>query len=223
VFDEPIHAHRGIPQSHECTEFLRFERGAEARVWIVPAFAHPIGFASTLPGFGAEHRRAMASYTHLAVVSAMVHDESFGRVRLRRDGSPRIHYELNEPDRVQLRAGLDACVRILFAAGAREVRIPAVPAVVLRSVRELDALDRSFVRPHGLPLTAVHPMGTLRMGEDPAVSAARSTGALHGLRGVFVADGSLFPTSLGVPPQISIYAFASKVAGHVLDAVRSSA
>jgi choline dehydrogenase-like flavoprotein len=92
--------------------------------------------------------------------------------------------------------------------------------VRLTSTRELDALDLSFVRPHSVPLAAVHPMGTLRMGEDPARSVVRSTGEHHHLRGLFVSDGSLFPTSLGGPPQISIYAFALHLAPHVIDRAR---
>jgi choline dehydrogenase-like flavoprotein len=84
------------------------------------------------------------------------------------------------------------------------------------TLAELDALDLSFVRPHAVPLTAVHPMGTMRMGDDPASSVVDSTGEHHQLRGLFVADGSLFPTSLGGPPQISIYAFALHLAPHVI-------
>lgn len=76
------------------------------------------------------------------------------------------------------------------------------------------------MRPHSVPLTAVHPMGTLRMGEDPRVSVVSSRGEHHQLRGLFVADGSLFPTSLGGPPQISIYAFALHVAPNLVARAR---
>jgi choline dehydrogenase-like flavoprotein len=116
--------------------------------------------------------------------------------------------------------GLVACARILFAAGAREVVIPAIPPVRLTSPRDLDTLDTRFVRPHGVPMTAVHPMGTLRMGNDPRRSVVGSTGEHHQVAGLFVADGSLFPTSLGGPPQISIYAFALHLAPHMVDRAR---
>jgi len=88
------------------------------------------------------------------------------------------------------------------------------------SAKGLGAIDRSVLRPHSVPLTAVHPMGTMRMGEDPTTSVVRSTGEHHQLRGLFVADGSLFPTSIGVPPQISIYAFALHLARHVIERAR---
>ncbi len=217
TFDERLDSWRGIPQSYECTELLDLGEGSDKRVWIVPAFAHPIGCASALPGFGASHMRAMREYPRLAVFTAMVHDETRGRVTLEGDGRASIAYAMTEGDRAQLAKGLVACARLMFAAGAREVTIPAVPPVRLRSVKELDGLDTSFVRPHSVPMTAVHPMGTMRMGEDVKRSVVRSTGEHHFVKGLFVADGGLFPTSLGGPPQISVYAFALRVAGHVVE------
>ena len=189
---------RGIPQSYECTEHLSHEEGSDERVWIVPAFAHPIGAAATLPGFGAAHMAAMRAYPRLAVLTAMVHDETSGEVDVDGDGrsDPALRDERGRP-----RAARE---------GARRVRAPPLRG---RRARGHDPRDpararharrasstrstRSVVRPHSVPLTAVHPMGTMRMGEDPKVSVVRSTGEHHQLRGLFVADGSLFPTSLG--------------------------
>jgi choline dehydrogenase-like flavoprotein len=222
IFDEPIRGWRGIPQSYECTEHLSYEEGSDRRVWIVPAFAHPVGAAATLTGFGAAHMTAMRQYERLAVLTAMLHDESMGEVLVDEDGDPVIRYELFERDRRNLARGLVACARLLFAAGAREVTIPAIPPVRLRRAAELDTLDLGFVRPHGVPMSAVHPMGTLAMGADPRRSAVRSTGEHHHVRGLFAVDGSLFPTSIGAPPQISIYAFALHVAPHLVDRARSS-
>jgi choline dehydrogenase-like flavoprotein len=219
-FDRAIAGWRGIPQSYECTEHLSHEEGSDKRVWIVTAFAHPIGAAASLPGFGAAHMTAMREYPQLAVLTAMVHDETSGEVAVGGDGRPVLRYQMTERDRQQLAKGLAACARILLAAGARDVTIPAIPRQRVTSVAGLDALDLSFVRAHSVPLTSVHPMGTMRMGEDPKTSVVRSTGEHHQVRGLFVADGSLFPTSIGAPPQISIYAFALHLAPHVIERAR---
>ena len=221
-FDRAIDANQGIPQSYECTEHLSFEEGSDKRVWIVPAFAHPIGTASTLPGFGASHMRAMRDYGHLAVLTPMVHDETMGEVSVDRSGRPVLRYKMTEADRAQLAKGVAACARIFFAAGARDVTIPAIPPVRLTSAKDLDQLDLGFIRPHSVPLTAVHPMGTLRMGEDPRTSVVTSSGEHHTVRGLFVSDGSLFPTSLGGPPQISIYAFALHLAPYMIARAKAS-
>ncbi len=128
-FDREIHAARGIPQSYESTELLSFEEDSDRRVWIVPAFAHPVGTATILSGFGASHMELMREYNHLAVLTAMVHDEASGRVALDRDGRPSLDYELTAGDRDQLGRGLAACARLLFAAGAHEVIDPGDRAV----------------------------------------------------------------------------------------------
>ena len=74
-------------------------------------------------------------------------------------------------------------------------------AIAARGYRPLDPV-----------LTAVHPMGTLALGR-----VVDERGAWRGLERLWVADGSLFPTSLGGPPQLSIYAAGHKVAGHVVE------
>ena len=221
LFDRRIEGWRGIPQSFECTEFLSHEEGSDRRVWIVPAFAHPIGAASMLPGFGADHMAAMRTYPNIAVLSAMVHDETSGEVSVGEDGRPVIDYRMSEADRIQLVKGLVACSRLMLAAGATQVTIPAVPPLRVASVRDVDGIDLAALRPHSVPLTAVHPMGTMRLGEDPRTSVVRSTGEHHQLRGLFVLDGSLFPTSIGVPPQLGIYAFALHLAPRVVERARS--
>lgn len=220
-FDREIVAWRGIPQSYECTQHLSHDEGSDRRVWIVPAFAHPIGTAATMSGFGARHMAAMRAYPNLAVLTAMVHDETSGEVLVDGEGRPVLRYAMSPADVVQLAKGLAACARILLAAGAREVTIPAIPPRRVSTMAELDALDFSFARPHSVPLSAVHPMGTMRMGDNPRTSVVRSTGEHHQLGGLFVADGSLFPTSLGGPPQISIYAFALHLAPYVIERARN--
>lgn len=215
-FADPVDAHRGIPQSYECTEWLDFAPGSERRVWITTVFAHPVGAAALLPGFGAWHRSWMLRYRHLAALTAMVHDESSGQVGVRPDGRPRLDYRSTPRDLAQLSLGIRAAARLLLAAGAREVLVPSQPPHLLRDSSEVDRLPPEIARPHSLAITSVHPLGALPMGEDPRRAVVRSTGEHHQVEGLFVLDGSLFPTSLGVPPQLTIYALARHLAPGVL-------
>jgi choline dehydrogenase-like flavoprotein len=218
VFDEPVEAWRGVPQSVECTEWLDVAPGSERRVWIVPSFAHPAGAAALTPGFGPSLMRAMRDYPRTVGLAAMVHDEAEGRVYLDDDGRVRLAYAPTEADRAQLALGLRACARILLAAGARAVTIPAVPPIVVRTEGEIDAaITAARCVPHDVGLTAVHPMGSLRMGRDPAHSAVDARGRHHHVRGLYVADAGLMPTSLGAPPQLTVYALARRVAASVLE------
>ena len=213
----------GIPQSYECTRApLVRRKEATSGAWIVPAFAHPIGTASMLPGFGKDHMRAMRTYNDLEVLTAMVHDETEGRVTVVDDGHPVIDYVMNAADRRQMGKGLLACARLLFAGGAQEVVIPSIPPIRFKSAAEIDAQSPDFVQPHAVPVTAVHPMGTMRLGDDPHRAVVDSRGEHHFVKGLFVADGSLFPTSLGGPPQISVYAFAHHLAKHAIERAKQA-
>ena len=219
LFDREIDAWRGIPQSYECTELLDFAPGSERRAWIIPSFAHPAATAALMPGFGPSLMRRMREYRHIAALAVMVHDETEGRVRA--DGTrARIDYVPVRGDREQLARGARAAARILLAAGAREVTVPAIPPIRIRRERDLRAIHAGRFVAHDAELSAVHPMGTLAMGADPRRAVTDPRGAFHQVRDLWATDGSLFPTSIGVPPQISIYAFAAKVASHVREALR---
>ena len=221
VFDQVVDGWRGVPQTYECTEFLEFQRGSEKRVWLVPVFAHPIATAVMIPGFGERHAEVMANYRNVAAITAVVHDESPGRVRVTPGGRIRIDYALSPADRAQLVLGLRESARILLAAGAREVLVNYEnDPVSLTNPDQLQRIDARGAPPYELPLTAVHPMSTLPMSDDPRRGVVDSRGEHHAVKGLFVCDGSVFPTSIGVPPQISIYTVARHVAQFVPEALR---
>ncbi|MBI5496236.1 MAG: hypothetical protein HY904_14530 [Deltaproteobacteria bacterium] len=211
-FAEPVNAWQGIPQSAECTEWLDFERTDGHSAWIVPAFAHPVGTATLVPGHAMAHAALMERYPHLGVLAAMVHDDTTGTVRPDGDLGLAIDYWPNARDRGELALGLWASARLLFAAGARRVVVPAHPAVELHNEAAAERLRGLPLERGMMDVVAVHPMSTVPMGDDPRTAAVRSDGRHHGLRGLWVAHGSLFPTSIGGPPQWSVYALGLHVA-----------
>jgi choline dehydrogenase-like flavoprotein len=79
------------------------------------------------------------------------------------------------------------------------------------------AFEATPPRPSELRLEAFHPMGTAAMGGDPARSVTTPSGAFRGVEGLFVADASLLPTSLGVNPMMTVIACASRVAGRLAE------
>lgn len=216
VFDHPVEAWRGIPQSFECTEKLSFQPGALDRTWLIPAFAHPAGFAGLLPGFGPGHAQRMRDYPRIAALAAMLHDETRGEVTCDRHGRPRIRYELSPADAKALFRGVQAAGEVLFAAGARQVLVPLATPAIAHHPGDLARLASHRYRPMDPLLTSVHPMGSLPLGGDPRRSVVNPQGRHHHVGGLYVADGSLFPTSIGGPPQLTIYAAARKIARHLL-------
>ena len=233
AFDDPIEAWDGIPQSYECTEFLDLhaahpepdaddaarQRAQEIglRSWIIPVFAHPMSTATILPGFGEQHRQLMESYDHLAVFSSMIHDRVTGSVQPQGDHGVSIDWSPTDLDRRELRFGLKRCVELLLAAGADRAFIPTDPPLSFSADDDLSAIDDLAMDADTMELTAVHPMSSVPMSDDPSIGPVDSRGKHHQIDGLWVADGSLFPTSIGGPPQVSIYALGLHVGQAIAD------
>jgi cholesterol oxidase len=84
-----------------------------------------------------------------------------------------------------------------------------------RTARELaQAADATpFYALEGGPLstfTTVHPLGGCPMADDPARGVVDDGGAVHGYPGLYVLDGSIVPTALGVNPSKTIAALAER-------------
>jgi hypothetical protein len=65
-------------------------------------------------------------------------------------------------------------------------------------------------------LHAAHQVGTCRMHREAAFGVVDGEGRVHGMENLFVSDGSVFPTSLGVGPALTIYAWGLRVADRIL-------
>lgn len=65
-------------------------------------------------------------------------------------------------------------------------------------------------------LTA-HPMGGARISDDPATGVVNGWGEAHGHPGLYVADAAVFPQPLGLPPSLSIAAWASRLSAHIVN------
>jgi choline dehydrogenase-like flavoprotein len=183
-------------------------------------FAYPALAASTMLRAGEAAQRVMHAYTRMAAAIVLVHDEGRGQVHVGGEGPARVDYALHPHDRQHFRRGLRQLVELYLAAGAREVHVPAaaVPPIARGASRaQLDAaLERLEVAPNRLALFSAHQMGTAPMAADPARGVTDSFGRVHGLRNVWVADGSLLPTSLGVNPQITIATLADRAAHRLI-------
>jgi choline dehydrogenase-like flavoprotein len=161
----------------------------------------------------------MRAFSRSAGVLALLHDRSAGSVRAGgTPGRPEIRYALDENDRQQLAEGAARCAELLLAAGAREVLVPwFVDPLVLRPGDDPAAVARRGIRQGEIPIASTHPQSTCRMGADPRSSVVNAFGESHEVPGLFVADMSVFPTSLGAPPQITTAALADRTAHHILE------
>jgi len=219
---DDVYAAAGIPQSAVCDEFIRRDDHGYG-FWIECAPNHPGLAAVAAAGFGAEHRDVMRRFRRTTNLISLVRDgsdleRSNGSVTVSRRGRVRIAYRVGMRDRANVVAGVQAAARILLAAGVTGVRTLHASGGEVRDERDVASLRDRAWGPHDLTMFSAHVNGTCRLGTDPRTSGVNAAGERHGVRGLFVADGSLLPTGLGVNPQATIMALATVVAERAAEA-----
>ena len=219
-FAEPVRWWEGTLQARYSAQ-LRERLGPYAPIFeTVPV--HPGTAAVALPWqSAADHRALMERSANLSLVAVLCRDTSAGRVRLDRDGSPRVRWRLNAADEARMAAGVAAAGEVLAAAGAAEVfslqrrRISFRPGAPGAHAAWAEATRRAGFAAGRATLASYHQMGSCRMGADPASSAVGPDHRSHEVDGLYVADASLFPTASGVNPMLSVMALAHRAAGQV--------
>ncbi len=209
-FGEEVRGWEGVMQSYAVDEW-------EERGILLEATFTPLAFGGQwLPGTGIAHQERLLAYGNVASTGVHLSDRSAGRVGLAGDGSLRVTYGLTRDDAQRLSFGIARAAELFYAAGAREVypQIAGLPTIAPERIADLDA---SPPPPAALRLEAFHPMGTARMDVDPRRGVVGADGSAHGAEALYVADGSLLPSSIGVNPMMTIIAMASRVARQLAD------
>jgi len=171
--------------------------------------AHPLVTAPTIPGFGAAHEEVMRRLPYLARALVVIRDRSRGRIT----ATGAVTYPIDATDIERIRAGMIGAARAYLAAGAVAVHLPVHGLAPVRSERDLARVRDVRLGPADFAmLYAVHLFGGATMGHVADGAVADEAGAVRGVRGLWVADASSFPTNTGVNPQITIMANALRVA-----------
>lgn len=206
----------GIPLTTMCDEFIRWN-DSDYGFWIETPPMHPSFTAAAMPGIAREHARRMAEFNRIGVLIALTRDgaqrdHSSGRVSVNRRGETAIHYALAPEDQRRMRASLVAAAQLHFAAGASEVTTMHTHPIHVCDAADAQHLASGSLAANDIALFSAHVNGTCRMGTDPATSGATPDGERHGVRGLYISDGSLLPTALGVNPQETIMAVTTVLA-----------
>jgi choline dehydrogenase-like flavoprotein len=211
LMDEEIDMAKGVPQSYFIDEF------ADEGIMFEGAAGPPDYAAMSFPFSGERHRDLMLDYLRISQFGVMVSDTSRGFVR-ERAGRVEVRYDLNAADTATFKRSVELLCELYLATGARVVYPPIDAIGELRDERDLDRLRSFDVRPGHLTLMAFHPLGTARADARPGHGVLDADLKLRGVEGVYVADGSAVPSSIGVNPQITIMALATRLAYHLLGA-----
>ena len=206
----------GAPQAGLCDEFA--DTGEGFGFLIETAQYAPGLIGSATPWISAaDHKQRMEEFRFTANFISLTRDRGSGQVMVDANGEAMPLYSVTDPlDLENLKKGIEVQIRLHEAAGAHQIGPLAEGAPTWRRGDDLEAfiagVKRIPFRAGGYKLFSAHQLGSCRMGEDPQTSVAGPWGELHDTKGVWIGDGSAFPTSSGTNPMVSIMALAHRTA-----------
>lgn len=215
---EGLHVHPGSTILAECDHTVEMWKGATQGAYfhhpdlpgVLPhTFSAPPEACLIAAGFiGAKWQEGLALLPKLCGMLVMVSDKGSGRVRAFSDGRADITYDFDDEDITRTKRGLVEVARVLQAGGAGRLHVPIFGVPPTETPEELEAAlaSRSLT---DFTLYAAHPMSTCRMHTDADKGVIRPDGQAHNLPGLYISDASVFPTSLGVNPQLTTMAMGT--------------
>jgi len=221
IFDRDINPFYGAPQSVSSHQFI--DRGSDKVGYFLESGpVHPVLGSLAFGRFGEAQGKFLSQLPQTGVLLALAVDgvvpgDVGGVVSLRRDGRASLAYPVGAAMAEGFRAAHRSMAQLQFSAGAKRVVSLHVDALELEQGDDLGRLDRSEYGALKHAIFSAHQMGGCGMGEDPERSVVDSSLLFHGLDNLFVVDGSVFPTGLGVNPSETIYAISHRAVEIVAD------
>ena len=219
VFEKTVAGWEGAPQTMYSDHFLEVAPvdGPIGYKLEAPPL-HPVIASTTLPGFGAQQAQAMKDFPHTHALLALLRDgfheqAAGGKVKLRGDGTPVLDYALTPFVMDGARRALLSMAEIQFAAGARRVTPGHEAAVPYTTWAQAKAAIASLqIVPYQTRVVSAHVMGGCGIAGKAELGVVQPDGRHWQVDNLSVHDGSLFPTSIGANPQLSVYGLVNKLA-----------
>jgi len=219
IMPDKVEGWQGAPQSIYTDHFLKTQPldGPIGFKLEAPPM-HPVIFASSVVGFGKEQAALFKKFPDTHVLLALMRDgfhpqTAGGTVRLRGDGSAVLDYPLTDFLMEGGRRAMLAMAEIQFAAGATQV-LPvhelARPYDSWAQARQ--AISALPMKPLLTKIVSAHVMGGCGLSSHEKGGVIRPDGVHWQIDNLSVHDGSIFPTSIGANPQLSVYGITNLLA-----------
>ncbi len=211
IFDEEIRYWAGVHQGHQIHEFL------DEGILMAIGGVHPGLTALSFPQYGRKSLELMELWNHMLVTGALIDDTTTGRVRRAPWGDALPFYQVDHVEYGRMLRASALLSEVLFTAGARKVLLPFSSLQEINSMDEIRKIYDIKIKPSEIEVLTVHAFGTTRMGANPRRSVVDQWGECHDTSRLFVVDSGIIPTSLGVNPQETIMALATRIGQHIIE------
>lgn len=222
-FPFEIRANQGIPMAYTVHDF-GVTNGVENGGFLIEGiFIPPFQFSMSLPVLfpvpSGQHEELMKRYHHYAMAAPLVRDGSNGTITVADSGSPRVAYDLSAQDAETIATAVEKIATMWFKVGASRLVTSFTGQPLVNDESEIPGLVQAIKDdPKGLIMVSAHPQGGNKMGSDPATCVVDSDCRVNGFKNLYVCDASVFPTSLGVNPQLTVMSLATITANRMIAA-----
>ena len=208
VFDDIINAYDGLQISHYLVQ--KPSQGYVMETWFNP----PVAQALTMPGWFDDHFNNMRRYNQLSCVGILVPTESNAVVRdgglFRRD----IKYTPTKEDLTKLGEGLILAAEIFFAGGAKTI-MPHTMDFLELTKDKISVIREKVLEQGGITLGTGHPQGGNKMCSNSDQGVVDPGFKVYGYDNLYIVDASVFPSSIGVNPQLTVMALADYASKYI--------
>ncbi len=140
----------------------------------------------------------------------MTRDEPTGTVLISYGANPKLDYTLSAETVKDMARGMAIVAKMWFDVGATNVITSHMDIPEVKNKADIPKIkDAVRNNPNGLLVGSAHPQGGNRMGDNEEECVVNSDCKVFGFRNLYVCDASVFPTALGVNPQLTVMALAT--------------
>lgn len=212
---------KNVMDAFDGAQITQGAASACGRIMYETYFNPPGALALTLPLHLHTHRATMLEYSNLMNIGALVGSNTGGVVEREKSFlQPRgFKWKFDGDDKDRISRALLTLADLGFHAGARRAHLPLRPGLVLDLTRDRDAFRKALegyeLTMHDVRMCTAHPQGGNCMSGDKRYSVVDTEFRVRGWSNVYVADASLFPSSIAVNPQLTVQALGWMAADHI--------